>query len=354
MKLVIDVFGAPEKSGGMRLYAEELLNAWAARFPEDQLHVVGAPWIAQALAGIPGLEVSTYRTDGPRRIARQWLTTPWVARRIGADAVLSVSSIVSPLSRRPRFCVVHDWRHRKRPTEFSRPQRMYRVLWMWSINSATRAIQISAKTEQETARYAARARRAIVENGQDHARSWPQVAREPGARPTILTFGHHTNKRPDLVLRAAALAAERVAESPRVSILGADGRLAVELADLANSLHVRDLVELPGYVSEQAYQARIQNASVVVLASTDEGFGLPVSEAAYFGVPVVSTNDNGVDAIHGDRARCVDPTPEALADAIVDALREGTRDSRLIGNTWVDTAIGIRSTVLEAIGESRG
>ena len=204
MRILIDTLGAPERSGGMRLYAEELVKAWAELGSGDDIHVVGYPWASQAF-GNQGVRVHELRETVAGRLAGQWLYTPFVARRVKADAVLSISLVASPLVQgRPRICTVHDWRHLVRPEEFGTLQRVYRRSWVWSTNHADLAIQISTKTDEETAGIASRARRVIVENGQDHARRWPVlVPTESEVRP-VVTFGHHANKRPDLVIRAMA------------------------------------------------------------------------------------------------------------------------------------------------------
>ena|GEM_PF-3569919 len=351
MRLLIDTLGAPERSGGMRLYAEELVKAWAELDLGDELHVVGYPWTSSAFEGHP-VRVHEVPETVAIRIAGQWLYTPYVARRIRADAVLSVSLVASPLvGNRPRLCTVHDWRHLVRPEEFGWLQRAYRRSWVWSTNHADLAIQISHKTDEETARIAPRARRAVVENGQDHARRWPVVDIPDTHERPVVTFGHHANKRPDLVIRALAEAFETSGIRTQLTVLGARGEYADELSRLGTELGLDGWLELPGFVEEEEYQRRIQGASAIVLASTDEGFGLPVSEGAYFGITVISTDDNGIDRIHGDRATVVPPTSSALAEAMNAALVGGRLAGRLVGNTWRETAVQIRTQVLALVKE---
>lgn len=342
MRILIDTLGAPERSGGMRLYAEELVKAWAELESGDDIHVVGYPWASKAF-GNHGVRVHELRETVAGRLVGQWLYTPLVARRVKADAVLSISLVASPLVQgRPRVCTVHDWRHLVRPEEFGTSQRVYRRSWVWSTNHADLAIQISPKTDEETAGIAPRARRVIVENGQDHARRWPVlVPTEPQAR-SVVTFGHHANKRPDLVIRAMAEVAQGSAVRTPLTVLGARGEFAKELRRLATELGIGDHVELPGFVEESDYQKRVQSAAAIVLASTDEGFGLPISEAFFFGIPAISTNDNGIDRIHGDRVQVVPPTPSDLAGAIVSCLRAPQATERTASGTWSDTAQGVR------------
>ncbi|MDQ6523378.1 glycosyltransferase [Nocardioides sp. LHD-245] len=353
MRLVIDVLGAPADSGGMRLYAEQLLRAWGQVAPEDQLVVVGAPWVAEVLAGHPSATVHVVPEGFAARAFGQWVRAGLVARRCRADALLSVSPLVSPFAGgRPEVCIAHDWRHVRHPAEFPRRQRLYRRLWAWSATHATRSIQISAKTDAETARIAPRARRVTVENGQDHPRSWPVVLPEADADPFVVTYGHHANKRPELVIRALRVAHAHLGSRPRLIVLGAAGGLRDRLRRTAVAQGLGDVVDFPGYVATPVYQQLVQRSRLVVLASSDEGFGLPVAEARYFGIPVLSTHDSGLSAIHGDRVDTAAATPDGLGAAMAELLREpARRRPPATVASWADTVRGIRAVLVEAAAQ---
>lgn len=353
MKVIIDALGASSKSGGMRLYADELISAWATAVPTDELHVIGGRWLANAFESCPAVTVHVVPESNWVRVPAQWLVTAWHAMRLHSDVVISVSLVVSPfVGRRPRICVVHDWRHLKRPEEFGLPQVLYRKLWVWSTSHATRAVQISQKTYSETAEVAPRAKKVLIENGGDHAARWPRFERPADMIPTIVTFGHQSNKRPDLVIRAFAELLPMHHAAARLVVLGASGAWAEELAALAGSLGLGDAVVFPGFVSNAEYQRLVQWASAIVVASTDEGFGLPVSEGAYFGIPVVSTTDNGVREIHGSVPIYSEPTARDLGASLAEALRSGPRESSdATSRTWSEAARKMRALAVEAVAE---
>ncbi|MCW2816656.1 MAG: hypothetical protein JWN84_4111 [Nocardioides sp.] len=326
----------------MRSYADELVAAWRETYPQDELLVIGYPFV-RAHAGV-GTEVRV-RDEGTRsRIWGQWVVSGLAARRWRADALVSVSSVVSPIFPRPRrVCTVHDWRHRVSPQEFSRGQRLYRRSWQWSLEHAGATVVISSKTYRETVRFAPRARARLIENGRDHARRWATSARSSrdagDGPPLVLTFGHFPNKRPELVLDAVA----RTGRDVRLVVLGARDAYAAELKHRARTLGL-DGVELPGFVAAEVYQDLVRAADVVVLASSDEGFGLPVAEAGYFGVPCVVTADSGLAEIHGDRVLEAGPDPDALAARISEAL-VGGRSAVAVpsDSTWAATVEGVRA-----------
>jgi glycosyltransferase involved in cell wall biosynthesis len=91
-------------------------------------------------------------------------------------------------------------------------------------------------------------------------------------------------------------------------------------------LKLRDRVVLTGRVSERDKHALYQHATMAANPSLSEGFGLPILEAMSHGVPVIASNRTSHPEVAGDAALLVEPTADALADAMVrlagnDALR---------------------------------
>jgi glycosyltransferase involved in cell wall biosynthesis len=201
---------------------------------------------------------------------------------------------------------------------------------------------ISNKTEAETAAIAPSARTVVIENGRDHPRRWGLDALDPAAPQTIVTFGHHNNKRPGLVIDALSLVP---GTSARLIVLGAEGPLREELRARAVHGGVGERTDFPGFVDEAEYRHSIATAAVVVLASSDEGFGLPVAEAAYFGIPAVVASDSGMVEIHEGAAMSAEPTPSDFARALSGAL-SGV-DSLMQGrvHSWSETVNALRLVV---------
>lgn len=339
MRILIDALGAPPSSGGMRMYTDELLRAWIETYPDDELHVVGYDY----LAPLADRATVHLRPEGTRsRILGQWWDAGRLARRHRVDALISLSSVVSPLMPRGRrVCTVHDWRHRRRPEEYSRAVLAYRRSWEWSVAHSGAVAVISEKTDAETRRFVPGARTALVPNGRDAARHWGTPAPAEIARPYVLTFGHFVNKRPGLVIDALA-GAEDLAGHDLV-VLGARGEVADGLRESPGGRALGERLHLPGFVEDDRYRSLVAHAACVVMASTDEGFGLPVAEANFFGIPCVVTDDGGLVEIHGDRVIGVEPTATGLAAGIGRALAADL--ARLTpgpDETWAATARRMR------------
>lgn len=345
MKVLVDVLGSPRQSGGMRLHAEEVVRSWCELYPADDLVVLGPSWVRGSFAD---LNVDLVVWPNEKVVARstgQLLLQPALAASKRVDAVVSLSPIVSPLVfGRPTFCFEHDWRHLKNKDEFGLSQRAYRRLWELSAARATGCLCISDKAERETLELVRTASTEIVPNGGDHPRRWV-LGDPPGyTMPMVITFGHHNNKRPDLVMRGMA----ELPVEASLTVLGARGELAEQLRTLAGRLGTESTVHLPGFVAEHDYQRLVAGADCVVLASSDEGFGLPIAEALYFGIPVVVAEDSGVADMHGPAVIAAQPTPTGMAKAIAEGLGRGRSDPGGVA-AWADTVQLLRKKVANAL-----
>jgi glycosyltransferase involved in cell wall biosynthesis len=110
-----------------------------------------------------------------------------------------------------------------------------------------------------------------------------------------------------------------------------------ELQAAASEMGIGDNVLLPGWVSTEDMEGLYGAATVFVVASLAEGFGLPVLEAMRRGVPVASSNAGSLPEAGGRVARYFDPLDEAaMAEAILALLDDPELRSRsaAAGREW--------------------
>ncbi len=116
---------------------------------------------------------------------------------------------------------------------------------------------------------------------------------------------------------------------------------------LAAKLGVARDVVLTGYVSDDQLLEEYRRASVFVLPSRYEGFGLPVLEAMACGTPVICSNRASLPEVAGDAALQVDPDDlpglaEALARVLENPRLAGDMAARGLRQaaafTWTATA----------------
>lgn len=137
-----------------------------------------------------------------------------------------------------------------------------------------------------------------------------QIAKLGITRPYLLSVG---TREPRKNLERLIEAWEPLAGEYDLVIAGEQGWDATstgkKLAKLAG-------LRLLGRVDDTQLAALYTNASVFCYPSLYEGFGLPILEAFYFGVPVVTSSVSSMPEIAGNAAELVDPLS-------VDSIRQG-------------------------------
>lgn len=90
------------------------------------------------------------------------------------------------------------------------------------------------------------------------------------------------------------------------------------LRELIHALGISSHVHCPGYVPEAGLRALWLGAGALVFPSLHEGFGIPLVEAMYYGVPIVTGWDFSLKEIAGDACHRVDSRkPESIANGLV-------------------------------------
>ncbi len=97
------------------------------------------------------------------------------------------------------------------------------------------------------------------------------------------------------------------------------------------SLDIGRLVQFTGRIGHEEFVRQYARASIAVIPSIYEGFGIPAGEAMACGVPVVSTTGGALPEVVGDAGILVPPAdPQALVQAI-GSLMENPEQARRLG-----------------------
>jgi glycosyltransferase involved in cell wall biosynthesis len=167
----------------------------------------------------------------------------------------------------------------------------------------------------------------------------PPGVKLPSAERTV-------EKERGLLIYVGRLAASKrvdhlVTALARVREGGVDARLAIvgrgterERARVlvrADDLGIRQHVTLTGFLDEDAKQALVARAELLVMASVREGWGLVVTEANAVGTPAVVYDRPGLrdSTRHGETGLITSPNPTALAEAVVRAVTDRDLYERL-------------------------
>ena len=161
----------------------------------------------------------------------------------------------------------------------------------------------------------------VVHNGidTDAFRPLPAVRREDDLLMTVASADQPLKGLVHLLEALAVLRAER----PQLRLL-VIGRLREESDTGARiaALGLQDAVEFRSGLEREALVECYARATLAVVPSLYEGFGLPAGEAMACGVPVVSTRGGALAEVVGDAGSLVPPGDAKALGRAIDALLE--------------------------------
>jgi glycosyltransferase involved in cell wall biosynthesis len=246
------------------------------------------------------------------------LPLAWVARRL------------SPRSR--NLLIVHGWEVWIEPfrTRVPRWERFAVRSWIDQVVSVSRFT-----AERMGAAYGLPASRfRLLPNAVDLPLQAPEPQSGHWDGPRFLTVTRlklkDRYKGCDKVIRAMP---RILAEVPtaRYDLVG-EGPLRPELEQLAVQVGVRDHIRFHGYVDDKELARIYEEARLLVMPSTGEGFGIVFLEAWKHGLPVVVGNQDASAEVvtHGVNGLCVDPgSVDEIAQAVLVLLKDRQKASRM-------------------------
>ena len=351
MRILLDYRPALRERTGVGEYVHGLASALCALLPPGDELVLFSSSLRDRLDGraVPGASAVDARV--PVRVLNyawhrfEWPPVDLLAGR--SDVVHAAHPLLIPARSGVRAITVHDLDFLDHP-ERTRAEirRDYPALVP---DHARRADLVVANSRQTAAQTSSRlgvpAERLVV--CRPGAPSWPRRA-EPAAVGPILFVGTiEPRKNLDVLFRAYA----RVLDGrPGVPPLVLAGR-TVEQSDAI----LRPLAEAPlagharhlGYVDDPARRRLFEQASMLVIPSLDEGFGLPALEAMAAGVPVIASRRGALPEVVGDAGILVDAGDDVAFAAAIDALLADPQRRRAQADagaararefTWADSA----------------
>jgi glycogen(starch) synthase len=160
-------------------------------------------------------------------------------------------------------------------------------------------------------------RSSVIFNGLDAPALLPEPL--PVGTPRLLCLGRlQTQKGFDLVLSALPAIIDRFPDL-RLTIAG-DGPERAGLERRASELKLAGVVDFTGWVSPDKVPELINSATIVLVPSRSEAFGLVALEAGWMARPVIAASVGGLPEVvaHGKSGLLVKPeNSQGLADAIL-------------------------------------
>ncbi|HVY53623.1 MAG TPA: glycosyltransferase family 1 protein, partial [Gammaproteobacteria bacterium] len=101
--------------------------------------------------------------------------------------------------------------------------------------------------------------------------------------------------------------------------------------DQIKILNAKGNVHWLNYISTPELRCLYQSASIFLLPSLHEGFGLPILEAFASSTPVITSNIFAMPEVAGDAAWLVDPYDiESIREGMLSLLSDSTKRDRFI------------------------
>lgn len=261
----------------------------------------------------------------------------WRTRALSDYIYVEPNNIARPFRGRT-LLICHDLSHlhypdfhpAERRAYFSRyfEKSLHRATFVASVSHAV-AKELIARYDLEDCGVVPPATNATVAEGARLAAIQRQYQLPPRF---ILTVGSlEPRKNLEGLIHAYLRLDKGIREHIPLLMAGGEGWLNETLRETIDQLHARGQARHLGYVPEQDLYGIYQSATLFVLLSHYEGFGIPVIEAMTCGTPVVISRDPALMETAGDAACVVDvDEPAQVTSALKHLLEDEDERASLV------------------------
>jgi glycosyltransferase involved in cell wall biosynthesis len=330
LRILLDYRPALRQRTGVGEYVHQIASALMRQLGSaDGLTLFSSSWKDRLTPGtVPGAGVVDVRV--PVRVLNlAWHRLGWppVERFAGrVDIAHSLHPLLMP-ARAPQVITVHDLDFLDHPERTGAEiRRDYAALAAEHARRAAAVVTVSAFTAQSiAARLGVPSDRVVVCS--PGAPAWPARPFTPVIGPILFMGTLEPRKNVGVLLQAYARLLAQVPNAPALWLAGGDTPAAAPwlrmMAEAPLAGHARHL----GYVAAERRYDLYMQASMLVLPSHLEGFGMPVLEAMQVGVPVIVSNRGALPEVAGDAAQIVDADD---VEGFTAAMRRNLEDPALV------------------------
>jgi glycosyltransferase involved in cell wall biosynthesis len=295
---------------------EELVlfsSSWKHRLEPDR--IPGAR-VVDARVPVHALNFAWHRLE--------WPPVEWLAGRV--DVAQSMHPLLMPARAALQAVTIHDLYFLDQPQGTAvEIQRDYPTLTEDHARRARVVVVVSQYTAEQVRRRLAIADDRIVVCSPG-APAWGPRDHLPANGPILFVGNDEPRKNLRTLLRAYARLLGQLPDAPELWMAGRLPDAQSEVLDLLRQPPLSGRARLLGYVADADREAVYKQASMLVMPSLDEGFGLPVLESMTAGVPVIAANRGALPEVLGDAGLLVDPLDE---EALAGAMRRMLHDPGL-------------------------
>lgn len=262
--------------------------------------------------------------------------------KIKPDIFLSTDGFLSLRTDIKQVAVIHDLGFEHFPDKFKWSEKRYLLYFFRRFaKKAERIITVSEFTKKDISeRYHIHSDLIdVVYNGSnavykpltDEQRTEAKIKFASGHDYFIYIGALAPRKNVARLLEAFDAFKESIASSTKMLIVGAKLFHTQDIENTYKKLKYKDDVIFTGHLPGSEMGLALGGAVALAYVSYFEGFGIPIVEAFYAGVPVITSNVTSMPEVAGDAALLVDPfSVKSIADAMSLIYSDQTLRKQLI------------------------
>lgn len=277
---------------------------------------------------------------------------------------LEVDLAIFPHNRIPTFqgddikkvVVIHDllvWRF---PNKFPVAKRNYKLFMLKNATQkADLIVTVSEFVKKELKAFGYQKEVIVIDEGVDFSsQATNRIDKNPEKDLYYVFLGRKSfQKNIGILFQAFDKVASMHPEVKLILVGGINPKIQPEIEAQFQASKWKNRIEIRGELTESEKNTLIAHAEALVLPSIYEGFGLQMLEAFYHETPVICSNKGALPEIAGDAALVVEPTVDALSQAMLsvvafpriadDLKKRGTERLKLY--TWQASAEKLFSAI---------
>ena len=298
------------------------------------------------------IEEADIKPIGP---VRDMQFAKWLSRNAGRfDSAFCPSNQFPVAISLPCVYTVHDLIYESFPEQLGRLKQLKRTYLHWNVSrglkKAKRVIAVSEYTKSEILKYhsvADESKIQVIYEGWEHLCDVEPIKYASPFKHYILYVGSSRgHKNLSRLIDAFCLLQNKLPDGWGLVIAGNDSMFSSEQKNkIARLNENRQLISVTGWLTDEELAGSFSAASLFVFPSLSEGFGIPVVEAYYYGIPLLLSNQASLPEVAGEAAVYFNPyDAQDMANKILSTIENDNTELinkqtlRLQQYSWKRTA----------------
>uniref|UniRef100_A0A7C4R5I2 Glycosyltransferase family 1 protein n=1 Tax=candidate division CPR3 bacterium TaxID=2268181 RepID=A0A7C4R5I2_UNCC3 len=276
----------------------------------------------------------------------------WTQLRLGFELkkrpphIFFVPSHVAPIIpfKSKKIITIHDVAYKYFPESYSVFSRNYLdFTTKWAVKNADKIITISHTTKDDLVKFYQADEKKIkviylgfnpdkIKKEEINKEKWRIISDKfKIEKPFLLYIGRIEHKKNIANLIKSFYEILSKGFDIQLVLAGSRGFGYDKIDSLITKYNLQDRVVLTNYVSEEEKNHLLHSAKLFVFLSRYEGFGIPVLESFYAGLPVVASKIPVFEELYGEASLLVNPyKTEEISVEIIKLLKNENRQQKMI------------------------